>query len=215
MIVAIDGTAGSGKSSVADMIAHRFDFININSGNLYRAVAFCALDKKVDVNDKKAIKDLLDKTSIKYIDANCVQIDKKKVSNDELHTIEIDSNVGTVSNYIFVREKVNKILNDFAKGKNVVCEGRDIGSVVFPKAECKIYMDADVRERAYRRATQYGVERDKIISDLIIRDKEDKERECGGLILASGATKIDTTSMTMDEVYKKVAFLVKERMQNK
>ena len=213
MIVAIDGTAGSGKSSIADMVSHRFDFVNLNSGNLYRAVTLYLIGKNVDLKDERAVEKAVSTLKLSYIDSRTVSINKKEVSYSELHTPDIDKHVGVVSNYLFVRDKINKILNDFAKHNSVVCEGRDIGSVVFPSADVKIFMDADPRERAFRRASEYGESRDEVISDLIIRDKEDREREVGALVLSPGAVKIDTTGMTLDDVYKKVAFLIREKMQ--
>lgn len=215
MIVAIDGTAGSGKSTIAEMVSLKFDFVNINSGNLYRAIAYSALKNEVDVNDPKKVEKMLSALELKYVDSSSVRINRKKVDSSLLHTVEVDNAVSHVSNYKFVRDRVNAILNDFAKKKNVVCEGRDIGSVVFPNADVKIYMDADIKTRAMRRSMQYNVSHDKIISDLIVRDREDKNREYGALVLAEGAVKIDSTNMSTDEIYKKVAHLIRDVQEQK
>lgn len=209
MIIAIDGTAGSGKSTMAEMISLKFDFVNINSGNLYRAITYYALENKVDINNSKKVEKMLSDIDLKYVDASCVRLNKKKVASSLLHTVEVDGAVSTISNYVFVRNRVNEILNAFAKNKNVVCEGRDIGSVVFPNADLKFFMDADLKTRAMRRSMQYGASHDKIISDLIVRDRDDRNREFGALVLAPGAFKIDTTGMSEDEAYKKISHIIR------
>ncbi|ADK81177.1 (d)CMP kinase [Sediminispirochaeta smaragdinae] len=204
MIVAIDGPAGVGKSTIAKAIAQRSAFFYISSGKFYRAVTLYALEQGIDVEKKEGLVDLVASLSFSirqgelYIGARNVE--------PFLHTDRIDALVATVSAYPPLREEINKALRKTTAEMNVVMEGRDITTVVFPDAEVKIFLDASVETRAMRRFRQGTSELsyDELVDSIRSRDTIDREKPVGGLKVADDALYIDSSDLTIDQVCEKV-----------
>lgn len=206
LIIAIDGPAGSGKSTSAKLIAKKLGYVYIDTGAMYRAITYLALEREA-INDESRIIELARKCKIDldYKDGEViVLLDGKNISK-EIRSAEVNSHVSDVSKI----SKVRKVLVDKqramgAKGKGVVMEGRDIGTVVFPDAEVKIFLTASLDIRANRRTKEYIEDGSKVLVDdiktnLSNRDKIDSSRNDSPLIKASDAVEVDTTNITIDE----------------
>ncbi len=215
MIIAIDGPAGSGKSTTAKRLAERLGFTYLDSGAMYRAFTWKVCRSDVDFSDEERLCKLLDETVIRIecsTDGSEVFVDGVNVTREIRHT-SITENIHHVSSLDFVREKMVKLQRDFASGKDIIAEGRDMCSVVFPDADKKIYMDADVKERAKRRHSELRVFDDKdssiesVIEDINQRDHRDSTRELAPLKREPDALYLDTTGMDVEAV---VSILMKE-----
>lgn len=214
MIVAIDGPAGSGKSTIAKILAGRLGFRYLDSGAMYRAFTWKVTNAGLGFDDKKALRRLLDNTNIelKYSDDSLETfIDDVNVT-DEIRYPSITKNIHYVSSLEFVREKMVELQRGFAKDADIVAEGRDMGTVVFPDADKKIYLDADIEERAKRRYSELKTFNDNrnlnnVIDDLKQRDHKDSTRVLAPLKKADDAFYLDTTNMKSEEV---VCALIKE-----
>lgn len=204
MIVAMDGPAGTGKSTIARMIASKLKFTYVNSGNCYRAITLAALRKDLAIDSAESIIKMLAGTQLNYA-GGVLQLDGVTVEV-ELHSDAVDAAVAQVSSISEVRSFVNILLRREAKGKNIVMEGRDITTVVFPDAEVKIYIDASTEARALRRFNQ-GTSRlglQEITQNIEMRDKIDREKAEGSLKIASEAMYLDSSYLTIEQVYEKV-----------
>ena len=214
MIIAIDGPAGSGKSTAAKGLAERLGFTYLDSGALYRAFTWKVCSSGVDFSDKEGLCKLLDETIIRIecsIDGSEVFVDGVNVTREIRHP-SITENIHHVSSLEFVRKKMVELQRDFARGKDIIAEGRDMCSVVFPDADKKIYMDADVKERAKRRHSELRAFNDEgsidtVIEDIIQRDHRDSTRQFAPLKRESDALYLDTTSLDAEDV---VDILIKE-----
>ena len=214
MIIAIDGPAGSGKSTAAKGLAERLGFMYLDSGALYRAFTWKVCSSGVDFSDKEGLCKLLDETIIRIecsIDGSEVFVDGVNVTREIRHP-SITENIHHVSSLEFVRKKMVELQRDFARGNDIVAEGRDMCSVVFPDADKKIYMDADVKERAKRRHSELRAFNDEgsidtVIGDIIQRDYRDSTRQFAPLKRESDALYLDTTSLDAEDV---VDILIKE-----
>ena len=214
MIIAIDGPAGSGKSTAAKGLAERLGFTYLDSGALYRAFTWKVCSSGVDFSDKEGLCKLLDETIIKIecsADGSAVFVDGVNVTREIRHP-SITENIHHVSSLEFVRKKMVELQRDFARGNDIVAEGRDMCSVVFPDADKKIYMDADVKERAKRRHSELRAFNDEgsidtVIEDIIQRDHRDSTRQFAPLRRESDALYLDTTSLDAEGV---VDILIKE-----
>jgi cytidylate kinase len=214
LIIAIDGPAGSGKSTAAKGLAERLGFTYLDSGALYRAFTWKVCSSGVDFSDKEGLCKLLDETIIKIecsADGSAVFVDGVNVTREIRHP-SITENIHHVSSLEFVRKKMVELQRDFARGKDIIAEGRDMCSVVFPDADKKIYMDADVKERAKRRHSELRVFNDEgsidnVIEDIIQRDHRDSTRQFAPLKRESDALYLDTTSLDAENV---VDILIKE-----
>lgn len=209
MILAIDGPAGSGKSTIASRIAENFGFFNLNSGEFYRAFALAHISKGRRIDSREDIDNSLKDINLSLVDEN-VAIDGKVVPKNELHTNEVDNASSVLSVIVDVRKRINDLLRQSVEGRNVVCEGRDITSIVFPNAEVKIYLDASLEERAKRRATERGDDVKSVCGELETRDTRDKNKEFGALKIVEDAVVIDTTHLTINEVYNKICTILIE-----
>ena len=211
MIIAIDGPAGSGKGTVAKIIAKKSNAIYIDTGAMYRCVALEAINKKVKIEEKEKIQKLLDYINIDLKQENGklkIYLNNKDVSN-EIRTEEISKLVSSYSAIDIVRDKMVKLQREMGVSKDIVMEGRDIGTVVFPNADVKIYLDATPEERARRRFKQNqekGINSnyEEILSEIKIRDERDMTREISPLKKASDAIYIDSTNLSIDEVVYKI-----------
>jgi CMP/dCMP kinase len=213
LIIAIDGPSGAGKGTVARALAHRLDYRHVDTGAMYRAVAWKALHEHLDLQDEEALAALASRAVIDVSDG-VVVVDGHDV-RQAIRTPEIDAAAAAVARQPRVREVLIAQQRAMGVHGGIVMEGRDIGTVVFPKAEIKIYLDASPEERARRRATDSahaagkGVAVvDDVASALAARDKSDSTRAASPLALAADAVRIDTTGMPVDEVVDRVMTLV-------
>ncbi len=200
MIVAIDGPAGSGKSSVAQQVAEALGFLYLNSGRLYRAVTFWVLRRAEDPEDIPAIVKMLPDCHIR-LEGTRVYLGDERV-DDQLHTDEVDAWVATHSAIPEVRSMVNDMLHRFAHEQNSVVEGRDMTTVVFPDAEVKIYLDASLEARAQRRYNQGTSVKslEEIRESIRSRDELDEQKPGGRLQRSDDAFYLDTSHLTMETV---------------
>lgn len=205
--IAIDGPAGSGKSTVAKEIAKRLNITYLDTGAMYRAVTLAALTQGADVHDADALKTVVDQ-----IDLDITQTQfflSGKDVTDDIRTPFVTQNVSFVSMDAYVRHKMVELQRKIASGKSVIMDGRDIGTVVLPKANYKFYLVADARERAKRRqleleAKGHAVDLEALTQDIIKRDQLDSGREVSPLKPAEDAIEIDTTFIGIEEVIQKI-----------
>ena len=214
-IVAIDGPAGSGKGSITNEIAKKMNFSCIDTGAMYRCVTLEMLNKGIHIEDLDKIKELLDTIKIDLNEETKQVFLNGNDVTDKIRSIEVTKNVSYVSAIKEVRLKLVELQRKIAKNKDVIMEGRDITTVVFPDADVKIYLDADVEERARRRFKQNqekGIEStyEEILESLKIRDENDKNKEFGALKIADDATVIDSTNMSIKQVTNKIIDIIKE-----
>ncbi len=213
LLIAIDGPAGSGKSSVARAIADELGFINLNTGAAYRAVALVALQEGVSLDDGASLAGVSRRVSL---DAGGARVDGKPVPEDELRTPEVSAAASAVSARPEVRAVLLDVQREAARRANreggAVVEGRDIGTVVLPEAELKVYLSAAPEERARRRAHQTGreAELERIKEAMSQRDRQDSERETSPLKPAPEAIILDTTSLSLEGVVSRVLELVRD-----
>jgi cytidylate kinase len=213
LLIAIDGPAGSGKSSVARAIADELGFINLNTGAAYRAVALVALQEDVSLDDGASLAGVSRRVSL---DAGGARVDGKPVPEDELRTPEVSAAASAVSARPEVRAVLLDVQREAARRANreggAVVEGRDIGTVVLPEAELKVYLSAAPEERARRRAHQTGreAELERIKEAMSQRDRQDSERETSPLKPAPEAIILDTTSLSLEGVVSRVLELVRD-----
>jgi CMP/dCMP kinase len=213
ILITIDGPAGSGKSSVAREVAGHLGVVNLNTGAAYRAVALLALREKVDPTDGPGLAKLARRVEL---DPKGASIDDERVPETALRTPEVSAAASSVSAHAQLREvllPIQRAAAEKAKGQGgAVVEGRDIGTVVLPDAELKVYLSAAPEERARRRASQTGKEGelDRIAAAIARRDQQDSEREVSPLIAAEDAVVLDTTSLTLEEVISEVLRLVED-----
>jgi len=207
ILVTIDGPAGSGKSSVARAVAQRLGVVNLNTGAAYRAIALLALRENVDPEDGQGLAQLARRVEL---DPKGASIDGTRVPEPDLRTPEVSAAASRVSAHAQLRKVLLPVQRDAARKARVqggaVVEGRDIGTVVLPDAELKVYLSAAPEERARRRATQTGKEEelDRIRAAIARRDRQDSEREVSPLRPAEDAVVLDTTSISLEEVISEV-----------
>ena len=213
MIIAIDGTTGSGKSTISKALAKKFNFAYIRTGSFYRVLALDALIKNIPADNEQQVKKMLETINI---DADFsghhvkICLDGKDVS-DKLNSPEVSRDASVISTLKSVREYVSKLQKDSAtKYDNIVMEGRDIGSVVFPNAELKVYIDCDIDTRAKRRQQQFEQNGnyqsfEQIKKDILQRDYNDTHRAISPLIRLPEAFYLDTTNHTIEECVELIA----------
>ena len=218
-VVAIDGPAGSGKGTITKLVGEKLGLINIDTGATFRSVTLAMLNEKIDINEEERIKKLLENIHIDLKQENGTQV---VLLNGEDVTLRIRSNevnsfVSSVSTLKIVRDNLLNLQRKMAEGKNVIMEGRDIGTTVFPNANVKIYLDATPEERARRRVKQnieQGIDcsYEEVLSSVKKRDKIDSEREIAPLKQADNAIYIDSSNMTIDEVVETICKIIEEKM---
>ncbi|NLA70323.1 MAG: (d)CMP kinase [Clostridiales bacterium] len=209
--VAIDGPGGAGKSTIAKLVAEKFNLDYVDTGAMYRAMALKALNSGVDLKDEDEVKKLSEVTKIDF-DGRDIILDGKDVSS-YIRTQEVSMAASSISQYPCIREKVNALNKHMAETKNLVMDGRDIGTNVIKDAEVKIFLTASAEERADRRFKQLeksGVESDysKILEEIKERDYMDINRTLNPLAQADDAILLDTSNMNINEVVNYISSII-------
>ena len=217
-IVGIDGPAGSGKGTVTKRIANELGLINIDTGITYRCVALEVLDKNISLEDREKIIEVAKNIKIEIDNTpngDIVYLDGKDVTK-EIRSKEVTKIVSQVSSIKEVRLIMVELQRKLAEGKDVIIEGRDICTYVFPNADVKIYLDANIEERAKRRYKEnqeknIDMTYEEVYENIRKRDENEKAKEIGALKIAEDSIIVDTTNLTIDEVVKKVIDIVKQK----
>lgn len=223
MIVAIDGPAGSGKGTVTKEIAKRMGLINLDTGATYRCVALASLKHGIKLEEEDKIVSLIDDLDIEFKydkdDFIRVYLNGEEVTS-EIRSFEVNKIVSPISSIVRVRLKMVDLQRKMAEGKDVIMEGRDIGTYVFPKADVKIYLDADVEERAKRRFKEnqekgLNVTFEEVLENIKKRDENDKHKEIGSLKIAEDAVIVDSTKLSIEEMTDTVEKIILEKTGEK
>ena len=215
MIIAIDGPAASGKSTTAKLLAEKIHFIHLNSGLMYRAITYIIIKNNLLEDFSSSMKFLFENLKFKGKNLNIVFFKGKNIS-DKLYSEKINKNINFVSNNIIIRKKLIQFQRSLVKNKNVVCEGRDIGSVVFPDAEFKFYLNASIDERADRRykevlKTNSNISKEEIINNIMARDSNDINRKNSPLMKVKDCIELDTTRLTINQQVEYIYSIIKNR----
>jgi cytidylate kinase len=219
IIVAIDGPAGAGKSTLAKRVADKLGFIYINSGAMYRAVALWALRLNVALDDMHRLEQLAKAANIELLPGDGRVVLNGEDVTEAIRDLRVSDAASKISMIPSVRRALLKTQRNIAARSSVVMEGRDIGSVVFPDAQVKIFLDADPRERARRRAQELreegrNAELQAISKELQKRDERDRKRAEAPLVQAPDAQLVDTTGLSLDEVEDIVLRFIRARISN-
>ncbi|QGG47735.1 (d)CMP kinase [Heliorestis convoluta] len=216
--IAIDGPAGAGKSTVAKEVARRLGFLYIDTGAMYRAVTWLALERGLSLHDEEVLTALAQEASIQLLrkgDSLAVLVDTIDVT-DAIRSPQISSNVSQVAAVAGVRMVLVEQQRAMAKSQNVVMDGRDIGSYVLPFAQVKIFLTASIEERAHRRYLEFmnkgiPVEEERLRQEIRRRDEQDASRDVAPLVRTADAFLIDTTGLGIEEVIQKILDLLPNR----
>lgn len=215
MIVTIDGPAGAGKSTVTRLLAEEIGFEYLDTGAMYRAVTWVALERGIDMDDQSALRALAKEINIAFEDDQ-VFVNGENATG-QIRTPEVTRRVVCVADAPEVRQHLVGLQRRIAEQGNFVCEGRDQGTVAFPDAFCKIYLTASPQSRASRRAEQMEsagqfVDFDQVVREQEKRDQQDRDRKFGRLVKADDAVEVNTDQQTLEEVVDCLAAIVKSRL---
>lgn len=217
---ALDGPSGAGKSTIAKAVAARFGFVYVDTGALYRSISLYALSKGADTTSADEVVPLLEgiKIELKYVDGSQRVILNGEDVSEKIRTPEISMAASNVSAIPAVREFLLDLQRSIAAKNDIIMDGRDIGTVILPDADVKVFMTASAEERARRRfeelkAKGQEVSYESVLEDINRRDYNDSHRETAPLIKANDAVELDTTSMTIDEVVDRISDLIKKEME--
>lgn len=219
-IIGIDGPAGSGKGTMTKILAKKFNLIHIDTGIFYRAVAKAVLDNNIKLEEKEKIIEVAKNIDIQI--KNEDNIDKVFLNGKEvtkgIRSKEVTAIVSQVSSIKEVRLVMVELQRKLAEGKNVIMEGRDICTYVFPNADIKIYLKASLEERARRRFEenkQKGINMsyEEVLENIKLRDENDKHKEIGSLKIAEDSIVVDTTGLEIEQSVEKLAKIIEEKME--
>lgn len=218
-IVAIDGPAGSGKGTVTKLVGEKFKLINIDTGAMYRCVTLACLEKNIDSEQLDKIEKILENIDIKLQrinDKQVVLLNNKDVTK-EIRTPEVDAEVAKFAALKIVRDKITPLQQKMGDNSNIIMEGRDIGTVVFPNANVKIFLDCSVEERAKRRYKQNiekGIEctYEEVLKSIKERHILETQREIAPFIQADDAIYIDSSNLNINEVVEKISKIIEEKI---
>ena len=207
LVIAVDGPAGAGKSTIAKIIADKLNINYIDTGAMYRAITYKCLQNNIDINNEEDVINIAKQCDIDFKDNNIYL--NGNILKDEIRTMEVSNNVSNVAKIKEVRYLMVDIQRNIGKMSSVILDGRDIGSYVFPNADYKFFLIATPEERGNRRYKElinkgYDVNLEEIIKDIIKRDEIDSNREFAPLVKAEDAIEIDTTGKNIDEVVNSV-----------
>ena len=214
MIIAVDGPAGSGKSTISKLLAKELGLVYLDTGAMYRLFTLKMLKENISFSDSDKINELLEKLNIN-IENDRFYLDEKDVS-EEIRKTDVAENVSKTAAIKEVREKMVNLQREFSKSKNVILDGRDIGTVVFPEADIKIFLVADAKERAKRRFKELqekgeNISLDNIYENILKRDRLDSTRENSPLKKANDAIEVDTTGKNIEEVKNLILSLYRNK----
>ena len=207
LVIAVDGPAGAGKSTIAKIVADKLNINYIDTGAMYRAITYKVLQNDIDVNNDDQIIEIAKNSDIDFKDNN-IYLDGK-ILKEEIRTPEVSNNVSNIAQIKEVRYLMVDVQREIGNKSSVILDGRDIGSYVFPKADYKFFLVASPEERGERRYKElikkgYDTSLEEVIKDVIRRDEIDSNREFAPLVKASDAIEIDTTGKSIDEVVESV-----------
>lgn len=217
--IAIDGPSGAGKSSIAKILAKKLTYTHLDTGSMYRAVAYKAMMNHLDIENEDVIVDMLKDTDIRLTNDGKIYLDDTDVS-DMIRTNEISLLASNVSKHAKVRKDLVSRQQKMALNKGVIMDGRDIGTVVLKDAEVKIFLTASTIKRAQRRYLQnqqlnIASDLDQLIKEIEQRDYQDTHRAASPLVKASDAIEIDSSDITIDEVIDKILEIVNRKVNVK
>ena len=218
IVVAIDGPAGSGKGTVTKLVGEKLGLVNIDTGATFRCVALNMIQENIKLEEEKKIQEVLDKIHIKMEPNGKIFLNGEEVT-EKIRSKEVTELVSQVSSIKEVRLSMVDLQRKMAEGKDVIMEGRDIGTYVFPAADVKIYLDADLEERAKRRFNQNkekGINMSyvDILNNIKQRDENDKKKEIGALKVAHDAEVIDSTTMSINQVVREISSIIEKKKKD-
>ncbi|WP_416324826.1 (d)CMP kinase [[Eubacterium] hominis] len=210
--IAIDGPSAAGKSTISKLLAKELGYAHLDTGAMYRCVGYYSSIKGIDENDEMALADMIDHMEISFDSKGNVYIDEEDVTS-KIRTNEMSMRASAVSAHPMVRERLVRLQQRIAQHKGYILDGRDIGTVVLPDAEVKVYMIASVEARAKRRFKEYEekhieADYDEIYQDIEKRDYQDTHRKTSPLKKADDAQEIDTSDMSIEEVVSTIRNLI-------
>ena len=214
-VVAIDGPAGAGKGTITKLVGEKLNLVNIDTGATFRCVALNMIQKNVKMEEEEKIQEILDNINIEMNSNGKIFLNGEDVTH-RIRENDVNNLVSPVSTLQIVRNKLLEIQRNIAKGKNVIMEGRDIGTVVFPNANVKIYLDATAEERARRRVLQNkekGIESsyEEVLNGIKERDERDSNRKIAPLKKAEDAIYVDSTNLTIEQVVEKIIGIINDK----
>ena len=218
MVIAIDGPAGAGKSTVTRKLAERLGFSFLDTGAMYRAITWAAIDRGVSLTDQNSLLKLAMSIQIAF-DGDRVLVDGQDVS-ELIRVSEVTRNVVHVADHFGVRDRMVELQREIAATGDFVCEGRDQGTVAFPNSFCKIYLNASPQYRAMRRVDQMQaagqyVDFDQVMADQNLRDQQDLNREVGRLMRADDAIEVNTDNQSIAEVVDQLERIARAKIASR